>query len=207
MTVRRWLARLRSDTTPAGAGWQRAGRAGAVGRDCGPRPARSCDRWRTPPEDAGRLDREGTCTTALRCDDDDPAGTAGRTRRGLGSARSSRETVAALGAPRLEHGASGAGAHAMAKTVLLGTAQIVGLVGALHAAALLVAGPTGRQRRQQVGLWQVRRRISVTRGSTDRPPGYGGALAARNTRQTTHDGRRFDQHVARGRFGGHVPGC
>ena len=57
-------------------------------------------------------------------------------RGALGCARSSRQTVTALGTARLQNVAAGPGAHPVAEAVLLGTAAVVGLVGALHAALL-----------------------------------------------------------------------
>jgi hypothetical protein len=56
---------------------------------------------------------------------------AGR-RHGRGSGRSSGEASPALGATALEHGATGAGRHAGAKAVVLGSPVIVGLKCALH---------------------------------------------------------------------------
>jgi len=53
--------------------------------------------------------------------------------------------VPALGTAGLEHGTAGAGRHAGTETVLLGTATVVRLVGALHA-ALLHATHGGSQR-------------------------------------------------------------
>jgi hypothetical protein len=44
--------------------------------------------------------------------------------------------VPALGATALQHITPGAGAHTGPETVLLGTAAVIGLVGALHAALL-----------------------------------------------------------------------
>ena len=58
---------------------------------------------------------------------------------------SSREAVAALGPARLQHRATGPGAHAMTKTVLLGSPAIVGLESSLHG-RLLNAAPMHQRR-------------------------------------------------------------
>ena len=141
-TVTRCPESRRSGNRPAALRQRtrRPGRPPAVDDEhgCVRRPVRGRARARTPhvaaswnPEDRGER-----CTTVLRPE------RAGRRRRGAGRrcargyARSSREAMAALGAAGLQHGAAGPGAHAGAKAVLLGTAAVVGLVGALHAALL-----------------------------------------------------------------------
>ena len=64
-----------------------------------------------------------------------PPGEPGERQTGSGYGRSSAEAVTALGPTRLQHGASGAGAHACAEPVLAGLASVVGLKGALHGAS------------------------------------------------------------------------
>ena|GEM_PF-4680159 len=123
----------RSDTTLEVAGRQPAERAIDVGRGCAPRPARRRGRSRTPPEVAKPEGRGGTGTRVLRPESAVRSTSDAQTWRGLGCARSSRQTVAALVTPRLQHSAASAGAHPMTKPVLLGTTQIVGLERALHA--------------------------------------------------------------------------
>ena len=107
-------------------------------RDRGRAPARRphAGVW-TYPEDP-----EERCTTGLRPERAARWRRGARTRCALGCARSSRQAVTALGAAGLQHGPTGAGAHPGAEAVLLGTATVVGLVGALHAA--LLEPPRGR---------------------------------------------------------------
>ena len=135
-------ASRRSDSRPVAATPRttRPGRPpeGADARGCAPRPAQGRDRGRTPhgvaswnPEDRGER-----CTTVLRPEHAGPQWRGAGRRCALGYARSSREAVAALGATGLQHGTTGPGAHTGTETVLLGTATVVGLVGALHAALL-----------------------------------------------------------------------
>lgn len=141
-TVRRWLAARRSGTRRVAAG--RMTRRSAAGCADGAAPGSSSppDRGRAPPQTPHEAeccflaDRVRTCTTGLRPELAGPRSTIGRRSGAPGCARSSRQTVAALGAPGLQDGAATSGAHAVAETVLLGTATIVGLVGALHAALL-----------------------------------------------------------------------
>ncbi len=87
---------------------------------------------RTPPRSSSSKDRDTTCTTELS---DGSArrhvSDAGR-RHDRGSGRSSREAGPALGAAALQHGAAGAGRHAGAETVALGSSMGVGLKCALH---------------------------------------------------------------------------
>ena len=141
-TVTRCPETRRSGSRPAALRQRtrRPGRPPAVDDEHGSvrRPVRGRDRARTPHAAASwnPVDRGERCTTVLR-----PVHVglrrqgAGR-RSARGYARSSREAMAALGAAGLQHGAAGPGAHAGAKAVLLGTATVVGLVGALHAALL-----------------------------------------------------------------------
>ncbi len=116
-------------------------------------PVRGRDPTRTPPPSPwtwacdsswSRLGRGTSCTR------EQTVGSAGRhervarTQRGRGPDESSRQTSAALGPPVLEHGTTGAGAHAGTKPVLLGPAMGVGLECALHDVLLRPpAGHTG----------------------------------------------------------------
>ena len=144
-----------------------------------------------PPDRREALgNRAGRCTTALRPELACPRLKGARSRDALGGGRSSRETVPALGAAVLQHFAASAGAHAGAETVLLGTAAVVGLVGALHATLLGRGGDHARTDR-----W-TNNRISPWRGAStadqttaDRPQGHApasgsasGALSRRRVR-------------------------
>ena len=108
------------------------------GPGCGPRRIRARDRARTPHGAATSYpgDRGDRCTTGLRPERAARPRRGDRTRCALGCARSSRQTVTTLGAARLQHRAAGAGAHPRPEAMLLGTATVVRLVGALHAALL-----------------------------------------------------------------------
>jgi hypothetical protein len=77
-------------------------------------------------------DSEDASTRKGRFALDDRSGGAAEIRRESESGRSSRQAGATLGAPRLEHGTSGPGAHPSAKTVLLRAAAGIGLIGTLH---------------------------------------------------------------------------
>ena len=122
----RWGAPMKPPATPAVA---------AV-TDCVQRPDRRRDRSQTLPAEAPRRNRECVYTTALRPENAALVGTDAKKRCALGCARSSRQAMAALVATGLQHGTSRAGAHPVAKAVLLGTATVIWLVGALHAALL-----------------------------------------------------------------------
>ena len=136
-TRRRTFVRTREHGRRTGTGRverrnRRAGRAACAGVDFVVRLVRRRDRWRRPPSAGPVLDRGRTNTTADR-----PARVfrhagGGRRRRVRGPGRSSGQTSAALGAPGLQHGATGAGAHARTESVLAGSAAVVGLVGTLH---------------------------------------------------------------------------
>ena len=76
---------------------------------------------------ASSADRTRSCTTTTCCGSAYRHDGGVRTRRARGSGSSSRQASAALGAPVLEHGAPGAGAHPGAKAVLAGTTAVVGL--------------------------------------------------------------------------------
>jgi hypothetical protein len=106
-----------------------------------------------------RMDREETCTRALRPERGDPRATDARSRAALGCARSSRQLVATLGAASLQHGAAGTGAHPAPEPVLAGTAAVVRLVGALHATLLDGTRP-----------WRSRRDTSVGTRCGNHPP-------------------------------------
>ena len=99
---------------------------------CAPLPGRRRGRSHRPLEVALRWDRVRMCTTALRRERANQFETNAQTRIARGSARSSRQTVPALGPPRFQDGAATLGAHTGAKAVLLGALQIVGLKGALQ---------------------------------------------------------------------------
>ena len=99
--------------------------AGAAG--CAPPPNRRRVRSRTPCSTASSADRTRSCTTTTCCGSAYRHDGGVRTRRARGSGSSSRQASAALGAPVLEHGAPGAGAHPGAKAVLAGTTAVVGL--------------------------------------------------------------------------------
>lgn len=135
-TVRRRLDVRRSDTPPEGDPSTSRSRAPVAAHDCAPRPARWRGRWQTPPGAATRTDREQRCTTALRPETDGPRATNERRCHGRGCARSSRQTVPALGAACLQHTLASAGAHPLTKAVLLRTTTVVGLERALHAILL-----------------------------------------------------------------------
>ena len=57
------------------------------------------------------------------------------------------QTLAAFGAACIDHGAATTGTHAVPEAVLLRTATVVGLVGALHAALLELHGAALTDRR------------------------------------------------------------
>ena len=81
------------------------------------------------------MQREGRvrrCTTGLRREHAIPSETSARTMIARERGRSSGQTVAALGAASLQHGAAATSGHASAEAVLLGTLQVVGLKGALQ---------------------------------------------------------------------------
>ncbi len=105
---------------------------------CERRRVRARDPVRTPHAAVWRFleDRVCRCTTRLRPERAVRPQQCVRTRGALGCARSSRQTVTALGAPRLQHGTASTGAHPKAEAMLLGPAAVIGLVGALHAALL-----------------------------------------------------------------------
>lgn len=144
MTVRRCRDAPPRDTTPLVDRRQRVPREAADVPCCARRMVRRRGRWRTPLWAARPRDRSDSCTTAHR-----PGFVAHHAKPARwcsvpGFARSSRQTVATLGAACLQNGAATTGAHTVAKAVLTGLAPIVRLVGALHATLL---------RRPQHELW------------------------------------------------------
>ena len=130
-SVRQRWAERRSRAGPGAAAPSAGGRptvpaaGGEVG--CGRRRNRRRVRSRTPCSTAPSVDRKGSCTTTTCCGSAYRHDGGVRTRRARGSGSSSRQASAALGAPVLEHGAPGAGAHSGAKAVLAGTTAVVGL--------------------------------------------------------------------------------
>jgi len=192
MTVRRCRADRRTGTPPA-AGARRTRRpatwpsAGAE-PDCERRRVRWRDPWQTPREAASwiRVGRGDCCTRALRPERDGPPRRGGRRPDALGFARSSRQTVAALGATCLQHGTTGPGAHPVAKAVLLGPATIVGLVGALHAALLCRRHPA--RRRKAIGAGESCGGDLAPRGSVS--PGHANTTGARSRAATEPPPRR-----------------
>ncbi len=109
------------------AGARPATPAAGGGVGCAPRRNRRRGRSRTPCSTASSADRTRSCTTTTCCGSAYRHDGGVRTRRARGSGSSSRQASAALGAPVLEHGAPGAGAHSGAKAVLAGTTAVVGL--------------------------------------------------------------------------------
>jgi hypothetical protein len=137
MTVTRRRAWPRSGTSQlvgvvAVAGSHEVG--GATG--CAPRLVRWRARSHTPPREATLMGRVRTCTTALRRVRANRSETDAGTRLARGNARSSGQTVAALGATRLQHSTAATSGHASPKAVLLRPLQVVRLVGALHTSLL-----------------------------------------------------------------------
>ena len=134
MTVVRRVAPRRTGTNPLVAAIVVAGArlAGVDGVDCATQPGRRRGRSQTPPAAAIREDRGRTCTTALRHERASRLELHAQRRLDRESARSSGQTVAALGTTSLENGTPTTGAHPGAETVLLGTLQIVRLKGALQ---------------------------------------------------------------------------
>jgi hypothetical protein len=108
------------------------GRADAAVPGCGRRPGPRRGRSQTPREAATRTDRGERCTTKLRPGLGRRPATGARRRSAPGCARSSRQLVAALVPPSLQHGTTCTGAHAVAEAVLASPATVVRLVGALQ---------------------------------------------------------------------------
>jgi hypothetical protein len=106
--------------------------AAGAASDCASPLCRPRGRLHTPPEAARREDRERTCTTTLRREHANRFEQSAQTRPGRGCARSSGETVPALGPASFQNGTPATGAHPGAEAVLLGTLQIVRLVGAFQ---------------------------------------------------------------------------
>ena len=133
------------------AGWHEAGGAA----DCVPRLVRWRDRSHTPPRGATLMGRVRRCTTALRRVRASRSETNAGTRLARGSARSSGQTVAALGATRLQHSTAATSGHPGPKAVLLRPLQVVRLVGALHTSLLgsaaLGCATQGHQGRKETG--------------------------------------------------------
>ena len=102
------------------------------GANCASLPGRRRGLSQRPPGAALRGDRVRTCTTALRRERANRFETSAQTRTARESARSSGQTVTALGPTSLENGAAALGAHAGAEAVLLGALQVVRLKGALQ---------------------------------------------------------------------------
>ena len=134
MTVVWRPERRRTDTTLPGelnpcAG---AGTAADAGAGCASRLGPRRGQLHRPPGAARREDRERTCTTALRHEHASRIELLAQSRLARRSARSSRQTVAALGPTSLEDGAATACTHPGAEPMLFGPLQIVWLVGALQ---------------------------------------------------------------------------
>lgn len=145
-TVRRRPCACRTGTNLVVEGTLRAAPASAGEPGCGPLLIRRRDSPRTPPSAAMRENRVGRCTTAARNELGCRRPTVERRRGARESWRSSRQAVAALGATALQDLSASAGAHPLPEAVLLGSATIVGLVGALHANPSLQGGrPDGRR--------------------------------------------------------------
>lgn len=108
--------------------------AGGAG-DCGRRRDHGRDLSRRPPSAARSTDRADASTTEIRRAPSGHDDRSGRTQLGCGRGGSSGEAGAALGAAGLEHGASGAGAHAGTESVLLRTTMLIGLERSLHVAS------------------------------------------------------------------------
>ena len=126
------------------------------GPGCEPRPDQWRGRSQTPRAAGMRMDREETCTTALRPGPDDLPPSTGERHHDPGCARSSGQTVTALVATGLEDGATRSGAHPLTEPVLLGTTTIVGLECALH--AILLRGTDAAvqgQRSSTRGCWRT----------------------------------------------------
>lgn len=111
------------------------------------------------------------------------AGGAG-TRPARGCGRSSREALAALETATLEDVATSASAHPSAKAVLLGTTQVVGLVGALHADLLGDSRRQGASRGYTTGRREPRSPQRAAGG------GYAELRQARREHPTWQPGSR-----------------
>ncbi len=97
------------------------------------------------------MDQRAWSATALRTEHAFPPDAVGRRRHVRGAVRSSRQPLAALEPTIPQDRTPGPRAHALPEPVLLGTAQVVGLIGALHADLLdqaLAPSATGASARR-----------------------------------------------------------
>lgn len=138
-SVRSMLVSLRSSTSRSGAGFDGRGRPGCDAADVAAGsaspPDRRRDRSRTPRESRRSAVADTSCTKGTIVGFGDRHAPVSKRRDDRESAGSSRQAGAALGATALDDGTTTTGAHACAKSVLLGTAVIVGLESTLHVAS------------------------------------------------------------------------
>lgn len=123
----------RPGTNPQAASRRRWRPAGGGGCGCASRRPRPSGRPPAP-GGAGPL-RRPTAPTPARCDRSVPAGGRRGRWRGRGRARSGRQPVPALEAAGLQDGPAGAGRHALAEAVVLGSLAVVGLERSLQDAS------------------------------------------------------------------------
>lgn len=148
-TVRRAPAGRRPDRPRAAGLRSTTRRADDAAPGCGPRPAPRRVRWRTPRGVGSMTDRERTCTRGLRPGRDAHHATSVQRCRDRGFARSSRQTVTALGPTSLQHGLATARTHTGTEPMLLGPTAVIGLERALHV-ILLTGTATAVRRRHHV---------------------------------------------------------
>jgi hypothetical protein len=142
---------------------ERGALSSGVGAGCARPPLPPCGGWRRPHAGAHRRgwgQQAGGSPIRDRDGRGDPDGGARRRCGGHGSARSGRQALPTLEAPRPQDVAAGAGRHAMPEAVALGAAAVVGLECALHGvpprpSGLLVGPSVDLRRRRCGGAWGV----------------------------------------------------
>ena len=107
-------------------------------RDSSPRLDQPFGRWRKPRRRIRERGRRSSHTTPVRIEHVFPRVEGERRNRVRGGVGSSRQPLAALQPPSLENRATRTGGHPRPKTVLGGSALLVGLIGAFHSGLLHV---------------------------------------------------------------------